>query len=127
MPQTPAPRHGEVWDVVFEPVVGHEQGGRRPALIISNDTFNVVPHGLCFVVPMTSVHRGVPSHIQVEPPEGGLEFDSVLMCEQAKSVSVLRCRKRRGVMAPELVRAAQTMVRFFLDVGTAPMPGEATE
>jgi mRNA-degrading endonuclease toxin of MazEF toxin-antitoxin module len=43
------PRAGEVWDVDFDPRVGREQGGVRPALVISNDTFNQVPNGLHMV------------------------------------------------------------------------------
>ena len=127
MPETPAPRYGEVWDTEFDPVTGHEQGGRRPALIISNDQFNMVPHGLCIVVPMTTVNRGIASHIPVEPPEGGLMTPSVLMCEQAKSVSVLRCRKRRGMLAGDLVQATQTMVGLFLDLDMSQSLPDATE
>lgn len=127
MPETPAPRHGEVWDVEFDPVIGHEQGGRRPSLIVSNDQFNDVPHGLCIVVPFTTVHRGVPSHIQVGPPEGGLTTTSYLMCEQAKSISVLRCRKRRGMVGIEIVQAAQSAVGLFLDLGTISVPQASPE
>jgi mRNA interferase MazF len=107
--------------------MGHEQGGRRPALVISSDQFNMVPHGLCIVVPMTTVNRGIASHIQVEPPEGGLSTPSVLMCEQAKSISVLRCRKRRGAMMPEIVQTAQALVGLFLDLDVTRSLPEATK
>lgn len=118
------PRLGEVWDTEFDPVIGHEQGGRRPALIISSDEFNDIPHGLRIVVPFTSVDRGIPSHIRLEPAEGGLAKASILMCEQAKSISVLRCRKRRGVVSQQIVRTAQAMVGVFLGIEQLPPPPE---
>ena len=57
MPSLPDPGLGEVWDLVLSPVVGHEQGGMRPALVVSNDEYNVTPHGLCIVVPVTGTCR----------------------------------------------------------------------
>jgi PemK-like, MazF-like toxin of type II toxin-antitoxin system len=48
------PVRGEVWDVDLKPVLGHEQGRIRPALIVSVDQFNQGPSGLVIVVPMTT-------------------------------------------------------------------------
>lgn len=67
----PAPRRGEVWDIDFDPIVGHEQGGRRPGLIVSVDPFNAGPSTLVFAVPMTRTDRGVPAHVPVSPPKAG--------------------------------------------------------
>jgi hypothetical protein len=41
-----SPKLGEAWRVDLEPVMGHEQGGRRPCLIVSIDDFDRIPHGL---------------------------------------------------------------------------------
>ena len=109
------PRVGDVWDVEFDPVVGHEQGGRRPALIISNDEFNDTPHGLCIVAPFTTTDRGVRAHVRVEPPEGGLARRSVIMPEQAKSASVLRVWKFRGRVSPDTLVQVQKAVGLFID------------
>ncbi|HEY3999133.1 MAG TPA: type II toxin-antitoxin system PemK/MazF family toxin [Candidatus Xenobia bacterium] len=66
------PLRGEIWLADMDPVRGHEQGGRRPVLVVSVDPFNQGPAGLVIVLPMTSRARGIPSHGVVEPPEGGL-------------------------------------------------------
>lgn len=87
MPNLPNPSIGEVWDVQMNPVVGHEQGGKCPALVVSNDDYNRTPHGLCIVVPLTGTYRNVPSQLPVRPPEGGLTKPSVLLCEQIRAVS----------------------------------------
>jgi len=101
--------------VAFDPVIGHEQGGFRPALVVSNNLFNETPHGLCIVAPVTGTVRGVPSQVQVMAPEGGLTKRSVIMCEQVRSVSVLRCRRRRGLVSPQTLALVQSTVAMFLD------------
>ncbi|MDQ3539378.1 MAG: type II toxin-antitoxin system PemK/MazF family toxin [Chloroflexota bacterium] len=115
MPSSPNPKTGEIWDVTFDPVVGHEQGGFRPGLVISNDQFNETPHGLCLVAPFTGTDRGVPSHVPVAVSEGGLTKPSVVMCEQVRSVSVLRFRRRRGMLSPGTLDLVQATVGMFID------------
>jgi len=106
---------GEVWDVELDPQVGTEQAGQRPALVISNDFFNRTPNGLYFIVPITGTDRGIRYQSKVDPPEGGLVKLSVIMCDQARAQSVLRFRRRRGSVAPELVTRVQAMVGEFID------------
>ena len=113
--QSSAPRLGDVWDVDFDPRVGREQGGRRPALVISHDRFNRAPNGLHIVVPMTRTERGLGYHVPVDPPEGGLTARSVIMCEQAKSMSIQRFVHYRGRLAPTTVERVRAIVAEFLD------------
>lgn len=115
MQKIQSPRLGDVWDVEFDPVVGHEQGGRRPAVVISNDQFNATSHGLCIVVPITGTYRGIRLQIPVDPPEGGLSKRSIIMPEQAKSVSVLRVKKYRGAVSSATLARVQEVVGMFID------------
>ena len=68
----PAPLRGEIWMIDFDPTRGHEQAGKRPALVVSDDVFNAGPAGLVIALPLTSKAKGVRSHVAVQPPEGGL-------------------------------------------------------
>lgn len=111
----PAPHLGHVWAVDFDPVRGHEQGGLRPALVISNDLYNTTPHTFCIVVPLTRTYRGIPSHLPIDPPAGGLTARSFLLCEQAKSISVTRLRRLMGTVDPGMVQRVQEMVARFTD------------
>ena len=108
------PKVGDVWDVPLDPIRGHEQGGFRPAVVISADWFNQTPHGLCIVVPVTTTNRQVPSHMQIDPPEAGVRTPSFAMCEQVRSISVLRLRRFRGSVSEETLRTIRTMVNAFL-------------
>jgi len=101
--------------VTFDPVRGHEQGGVRPGLVISTDRFNRTPHTFCILVPLTRTYRGIPSHIPVHPPEGGLRDVSYVLCEQVKSLSVSRLHRRLGAVEQSTVERVQAMVGLFID------------
>ncbi len=78
MPIMPSPLAGEIWDLELDPQVGREQGGRRPALVTSNDDFNRMPNDLCFIAPITGVDRRLRHHVRLTPPEGGLTKPPVI-------------------------------------------------
>ena len=89
----PAPLRGEIWMIDLDPTRGHEQAGKRPALVISDDLFNGGPAGLVIVLPLTSKPKSVRTHVAVQPPEGGLRKPSFIKCEDVRSVSVERLEK----------------------------------
>src|SRR5271157_2006158 len=94
------PVRGEVWDVDFDPVLGHEQGGRRPALVVSVNPFNQGPSGLVMVVPITSRDRSIRSRVAIEASEAGLKTRSFAMSEAVRSISLERMTRRRGMISP---------------------------
>ncbi len=96
MNAVPASRQGDVWEARLEPVVGHEQGGTRPVLVVSVDRISGGPGELCIVVPFTRTDRGTPLHVRVEPPEGGLTAVSFALCENVRAISRERLAKRLG-------------------------------
>jgi mRNA interferase MazF len=108
-------RRGEVWDVDFDPVQGHEQGRRRPALILSADSWNMGPGGLVTVLPITSKLRpGIPSRIVIQPPEGGLSVRSWIIGEQVRTISKTRLGRRFGVVRSGTMHAVEDVVRMLL-------------
>jgi len=98
------PSRGEIWLVDLNPVCGHEQAGRRPALVVSVDGFNHGPAGLVIVIPITTKDKGIPLHVGVFPLEGGLNEQSFIKCEDVRSVAkerLVRClgRVEEGTLA----------------------------
>ena len=84
------PRKGDFVALTFDPQSGHEQKGRRPALVVSNDLFNERT-GLALVCPITKTDRRIPFHIPV-PRESVLtgfvmvrNRDSHLFSEELRS------------------------------------------
>lgn len=70
---------GDIVYLDFDPQAGHEQRGRRPALVVSNNLFNRV-NSLTMVCPITHTDRGSPFHIRLD---GRTITDGVIMCDQA--------------------------------------------
>ncbi len=94
---------------------GHEQAGLRPVLILSFDRLNQGPSGLVVVVPFTSRGKGLPLHIRVLPPEGGLAQESWAECEHIRSISQDRLGKESlGEVSSETMQAIEAMVRRIL-------------
>lgn len=110
------PARGEVWLIDFDPTRGREQAGRRPGLVVSTDPFNSGPAGLVVVVPLTTRYRGVPLHISVSPPEGGLRQQSHIKCEDVRSVSVERLVERWGAVAPRTLKLVEDRLRILLEL-----------
>jgi mRNA interferase MazF len=107
---------GEVWLVDLNPTRGHEQRGRRPALIVSTDQFNTGPVGLVVVVPMTTRERNVPLHVRVEAPEGGVRETSFAKCEDVRSISTERLEARWGAVSPQTMAVVADRLRILLDL-----------
>jgi len=100
--------------VELDPTRGHEQGGTRPALVISVDVFNDGPAGLIMVLPITSKAKGVRSHVEVTPPEAGLTLTSFIKCEDIRSVAKERLIRRLGAASPETLSAVEDRLRILL-------------
>ena len=111
------PCRGDIWLADLEPVAGHEQGGRRPCLIVPDDAFNHGPAGLVVVLPVTSRNRGIPLHVALTPPEGGLKMASVVMPEMVRSISVTRLGKRLGKVTPDTLELVAERLEVLLCLG----------
>lgn len=104
----------DVWLVNLDPLRGHEQAGTRPALVASVDTFNHGPAGLVVVLPITSRSKGVPLHVCVSPPEGGLTLPSFIKCEDVRSVSIDRLVRRLGSVEANTQALVEDRLRILL-------------
>ena len=75
------PKQGDIVILTFDPQSGHEQKGRRPAIIVSNEVFNKYL-GLAFACPITNTKRDFPFHIRYD----GNNVSGFIMTEQLKSI-----------------------------------------
>ncbi len=107
---------GEVWLVDFGEPVRREQAGVRPAVVVSADALNEGPAGVLMVVPMTSARRGLPSHIEIDDPDSGLDQVSYAKCEDLKSISEHRLTHRIGFIDPAATAAIERVLRYLLDL-----------
>ena len=103
---TYVPSQGDFVALSFDPQSGREQRGRRPALVVSKDTFNRHT-GLAIVCPITNTQRGFPFHVAIE---GHPTLTGFVMVEQVKSVDF----RARG--ARPIGRASETLLAEVLAI-----------
>lgn len=108
------PVRGEVWLAELNPVRGHEQAGKRPVLIVSEDLFNRGPADLVIVLPLTSTLRPIPSRVRLSPPEGGLKVESDVLCDAIRSISKERLLVRWGMVRPGTLEEIEDRLRILL-------------
>ncbi|MBI4494949.1 MAG: type II toxin-antitoxin system PemK/MazF family toxin [Chloroflexi bacterium] len=108
------PARGEVWLIDFSPTRGHEPTGLRPGLVVSVDPFNRGPAGLAIVVPLSTRPKGIPLHVEVHPPEGGLSQRSFIRCEDLRSISTERLIERWGAVVPRTLQLVEERLRLLL-------------
>lgn len=115
---TRAPMRGEIWLAEPDPTRGHEQGGRRPCLVVSNDGFNEGPAGLVVVLPITSKEKRIRFHIILNPPEGGVKSHSFIKPEDIRSISKERLVKKVGTVNPATMKTVDGRLRALHDLYT---------
>ncbi len=100
-----------------DPIVGHEQGGRRPFLVVSVGQMNRSPARMAITVPLTTTDRRNKLHVRVEPPEGGLDRVSFAMPEMVRSVSTIRLQRRLGRVSIHTVEAVASRIGLLVGLG----------
>ena len=90
------PRKGDFITLSFDPQSGHEQKGRRPALVISNYLFNKHT-GLAIVCPITNTNRQIPFHL---PVPASSSLTGFVMVDEVKSVDYLARKAKYIAKAP---------------------------
>jgi mRNA interferase MazF len=97
----------QVWWVDFNPQLGREQAGRRPAIVVGSPLACSLPNGLAIVVPVTTRDCGLPFHPAVQLGD----TTGYAMTDQIKSISTQRLKKRHS---EELSAADVVAVKFAL-------------
>ena len=101
-------------NVALDPVLGHEQDGRRPALVVSVDQFNQGASGLVLVVPIASRDKNIRSRFAIEAGEGGCKTRSFAVCEAIRSISLEWMTQRRGMVTDETMEKVEFCLRILL-------------
>lgn len=108
------PDRGDVVWLSFDPQAGHEQAGRRPALILSPAKYNEAS-GLALVVPITSHAKGYPFEVRLP---AGLRVSGVMLADHLKSVDWrARNAERIGKLPAETLRQTLAKAALLLTAG----------
>ena len=94
-------KRGEIYYADLSPVVGSEQGGIRPALIVQNDLGNRhSPTVIAAAITSQKDKAKLPTHISVQAATCGLTKDSIVLLEQIRTIDKRRLKDRMGALDP---------------------------
>lgn len=108
---------GEVWLADLNPTKGSEQAGVRPVIVFQNNVISKFSTTVLTIPLTTNLRRAsLPTSIQINKGEAGLDETSVALCHQLRVLDKTRLLKRLGAVSPEILSAVETCTLFTLGV-----------
>ncbi len=115
-------RRGDIYYADLSPVVGSEQGGMRPVLIVQNDTGNKYSPTVIAAAITSQINKArLPTHIELEARSYGLTKDSVVLLEQIRTIDKRRLKERMGKLDNALMDRVDNAIAVSFGLG-----GEST-
>jgi mRNA interferase MazF len=114
-------KRGDIYYADLSPVVGSEQGGLRPVLIIQNDVGNrYSPTVIAAAITSRMGKNRLPTHIDIHADRVGLAKDSVVLLEQIRTLDKRRLKEKMGHLDDSMMRAVNTAIAVSFGLGGAP-------
>ena len=111
-------KRGDIYYADLSPVVGSEQGGLRPVLIIQNDVGNrYSPTVIAAAITSRMGKTRLPTHIDVYADKVGLAKDSVILLEQIRTLDKRRLREKMGHLDDTMMHAVNTAIAVSFGLG----------
>ncbi len=97
-------KRGDIYYADLSPVIGSEQGGVRPVLVVQNDIGNKYSPTVIAAAITSQINKAkLPTHIEISAQEYGLQKDSVILLEQIRTIDKKRLREKIGHLDDELM------------------------
>ena len=109
---------GDVFFANLNPTLGSEQSGTRPVVVVSRNAINA-NSPVVVVLPITSANNKrklYPSQVAVPAGAGGLVNESVVLCEQVRTISKERLQMRKGNFDSAIMAQIEAAIRITLDL-----------
>ena len=119
-------RRGDIYYADLSPVVGSEQGGLRPVLIIQNDIGNrYSPTVIAAAITSRVSKTRLPTHIDIFADQVGLAKDSVILLEQIRTLDKRRLKEKMGHLDDSIMDTVNTAIAISFGLGNAKQDAEA--
>ena len=113
-------RRGDIYYADLSPVVGSEQGGMRPVLIVQNDIGNrYSPTVIAAAITSQTGKARLPTHIILHGAGCGLTKDSVILLEQIRTIDKKRLRERMGKLDEDMMSRVDNAIAVSFGLGSA--------
>ena len=104
-------RRGDIYYADLSPVVGSEQGGIRPVLIVQNDVGNrFSPTVIAAAITSQKDKNKLPTHIQVNANDSGLSKDSIVLLEQVRTIDKQRLKEKMGHLDERVMKEVNSAI-----------------
>ena len=114
----PAVKRGDIYYADLSPVVGSEQGGMRPVLIIQNDVGNKYsPTVIAAAITSRMGKTKLPTHIDIYAARAGLARDSVVLLEQVRTLDKRRLKEKMGHLDDNMMTAVNNAIAVSFGLG----------
>ena len=113
-------KRGEIYYADLSPVVGSEQGGVRPVLIVQNDVGNKYsPTVIAAAITSQQYKSDLPTHINLSAASSGLAKDSIVLLEQVRTLDKKRLREKMGILDETDMLRVDRALSVSLGIGIA--------
>lgn len=108
-------KRGEIFYAELNPVVGSEQGGTRPVLVIQNDIGNQYSPTTIIAAITSQISKAkLPTHVEVKARRSGLERDSVILTEQIRTIDKSRLKEKVAFLDEEVMLRVDEAIEISL-------------
>ena len=108
-------KRGDIFYADLRPVIGSEQGGVRPVLIIQNDTGNKhSPTVICAAITSKMNKAKLPTHVEIKNSQSELERDSVVLLEQIRTIDKRRLQEKIATLDEESMERVKKALEISL-------------
>lgn len=111
-------KRGDIFYADLSPVIGSEQGGLRPVLIVQNDVGNrYSPTVIAAAITSKLTKAKLPTHIDICGPEAGLSKDSVVLLEQIRTIDKKRLKEKMGHLDEVTMDSVDNAIQISFGIG----------
>lgn len=108
-------KRGDILYADLSPVIGSEQGGVRPVLVIQNDVGNKYSPTVIISAITSQINKAkLPTHVEISAPEYGLPKDSVVLLEQIRTIDKKRLREKIGHFDDDMMGKVDECLRISI-------------
>lgn len=112
-------KRGDIYYADLSPVVGSEQGGIRPVLVVQNNVGNRHSPTVIIAVLTSKPKRKLPTHINIKSGEGNIAMDSTVLLEQLRTIDKFRLQKYVGSVSQEVMDQVDRAMLISLGLNIA--------
>jgi len=109
-------KRGEIYYADLSPVIGSEQAGVRPVLIVQNDVGNKFSPTIIAIAITSKQKVKLPTHIEIEGTKYGLDKDSVILAEQIRTLDKKRLKEKVGKVDEETMEKVKKAIEISFGI-----------